>query len=55
MMPVAKGQLVQICQVVLEPGQRAPQAPDDTQQVPLQMFAKGVLTTDARLGSARKH
>lgn len=51
MMPTARaGQWVQVYQVVLQPGQRAPQVPPDTQQVPLEMRVKGFLTHDAKLG-----
>jgi len=41
---------VEIHGVVLEPGQRAPQVPNDTQQVPLEMTVKGFLAHDATLG-----
>lgn len=45
-----KGEWVQILQVVLEPGQRAPQLPKDTSQVPLIRLVKGFLVNDAKLG-----
>ena len=46
-----KGDWVQIAQVVLEPGQRAPQVPEDTSKVPLTLLVKGFLTKDANLGA----
>jgi len=46
-----KGEWVQILQVVLEPGQRAPQLPKDTSQVPLIRLVKGFLVNDAKLGN----
>ena len=45
-----KGDWVQIMQVILEPGQRAPKVPKDTRQVPLTLLVKGFLTQDANLG-----
>ena len=45
-----KGDWVQISQVVLEPGQRAPQVPEDTRKVPLTLLVKGFLADDANLG-----
>jgi hypothetical protein len=47
---VAKDSWVEIRRVVLDPGQRAPQVPDDTRRVPLEMRAKGFLVAPARLG-----
>ncbi len=38
-----RGDWVQIHQVVLEAGERAPQVPEDTARVPLEMKVKGVL------------
>jgi hypothetical protein len=48
---VAKGTLVEIRSIVLEAGKRAPQVPDETQQVPLEMRAKGLLEESASIGS----
>lgn len=45
-----KGDWVQIMQVILEPGQRAPQVPKDTSQVPLTLLVKGFLAHDTNLG-----
>ena len=47
---VAKGTLVQIYGIVLPAGERAPQVPDDTRQVPLELRVKGRLVASARLG-----
>jgi len=46
-----RGDWVQIYQVVLPAGERAPQVPPETQAVPLEMWVKGFLLCDeARLG-----
>lgn len=47
---IAAGTLVEIQSIVLEPGGRAPQVPEDTAQVPLEMRAKGILVADAAIG-----
>ena len=47
---VAKGSWVEIHQIVLAAGERAPQVPDDTQEVPLEMRVKGFLVEPASLG-----
>ncbi len=47
---VATGSWVQIHRVVLRPGQRAPQVPEETQRVPLEMLVKGFLAEAARVG-----
>jgi hypothetical protein len=47
---IAKGSWVEIHRVVLTPGERAPQVPEDTQGVPLEMRVKGVLVEPAALG-----
>jgi hypothetical protein len=47
---VASGTWVEIHGIVLAPGARAPQVPDDTRAVPLEMRVKGFLLDDARLG-----
>jgi hypothetical protein len=41
---------VDVHQIVLYRGQRAPQVPAETQQVPLEMKVKGFLVRDASLG-----
>jgi hypothetical protein len=47
---IATGSLVEIYRVVLPPGERAPQVPDDTQRVPLEMRVKGFLVAAAAIG-----
>lgn len=47
---VKKGRWVEVYRVVLPAGQRAPQVPDDTKQVPLEMRVKGFLEKDAKIG-----
>jgi len=46
----SKGDWVRIHSVVLEPGQRAPQVPEDTARVPLELWIKGYLQADAKPG-----
>ncbi len=43
---------MQLHSVVLEPGERAPQVPEDTARMPLEMWVKGWLLADADLGQA---
>ncbi|MDF2522059.1 MAG: 2-amino-4-ketopentanoate thiolase [Clostridia bacterium] len=45
-----KGDWVQIHQIVLQPEERAPQVPEDTKKVPLELWVKGVARTEAKLG-----
>lgn len=45
-----RGQWVEIRQVVLPAGQRAPQVPEETQRVPLEMRIKGFIESDAEIG-----
>ncbi|MDF2840860.1 MAG: ortA [Clostridia bacterium] len=45
-----KGDWVQIHQIVLKPEERAPQVPDDTKQVPLELWVKGYALTEAKVG-----
>jgi hypothetical protein len=47
---ITAGSWVEIHSIVLAPGQRAPQIPDDTKQVPLEMRVKGFLAAPANLG-----
>ncbi|MBE0449637.1 MAG: 2-amino-4-ketopentanoate thiolase [Clostridia bacterium] len=49
-MNAKKGDWVKIYRVILKPEERAPQVPDDTKLVPLEMWVKGFLTADAELG-----
>lgn len=46
----AKGTWVEIHNVVLQAGERAPHVPADTQQVPLEMRVKGFLIAPAIIG-----
>ncbi len=45
-----KGTWVEVYKIVLEKGERAPQVPDDTRDLPLEMRVKGFLLHDAALG-----
>ncbi len=45
-----KGDWVQLRQIVLGPGQRSPQVPEDTNKVPLVLLTKGFLTNGANMG-----
>ncbi len=47
---IKKGEWVLIHRNILEPSQRAPQVPDDTKKVPLEMWVKGYLQEDANIG-----
>jgi len=51
---IPKGKWVQIQRTILNPGERAPQVPEDTQKVPLIMWVKGFLEEDANLGDIVK-
>ena len=44
------GTWVELHRTLLAPGERAPQVPDETQRVPLEMTVKGWLTDSAALG-----
>ncbi len=45
-----KGQWVMIHNIILEAKDRAPQIPDDTKKVPLEMWIKGFLLEDGNIG-----
>jgi hypothetical protein len=47
---IPRGTWVEIYRIVLPPGERAPQTPEDTQRVPLEMRVKGFLVEPAALG-----
>ena len=49
-MEIKKGDWVKVYSVVLKPDERAPQVPDDTKKVPLEMWVKGYAMSDAKLG-----
>jgi len=46
-----KGDWVQIHQIVLKPEERAPQVPEDTKKVPLELWVKGIALEDGKIGS----
>ena len=48
----AQGAWVEIHRCVLQAGERAPQVPEDTQRVPLEMRVKGFLVAPAAPGEA---
>ena len=45
-MDAKKGDWVRIHNIVLEVGERAPNIPEDTQEIPLELWDKGFLTND---------
>jgi len=47
---IRKGTWVQIHDVLLQPGERAENLPEDTKKTPLQMWDKGFLLQDAEIG-----
>ncbi len=47
---VERGTWVELHRVILAPGERAPQVPEETQAVPLEMRVKGFLGADAAVG-----
>jgi hypothetical protein len=47
---VARETWVEIHRILLEKGERAPQVPQDTREVPLEMKVKGFLLHEAALG-----
>ena len=50
-MKACKGDWVRIHRILMEPGQRAAQVPEDTARVPLEMWDKGFLLNEkAELG-----
>ncbi|MBK5245665.1 MAG: 2-amino-4-ketopentanoate thiolase [Peptostreptococcaceae bacterium] len=46
---VKKGEWVRIYKIILQPSERAPQVPDDTKKVPLELWVKGFLLDDAEM------
>ena len=47
---IEKGTWVEIHKVILKASERAPQVPEDTRRVPLEMRVKGFLLTPAAIG-----
>lgn len=50
MATVKKGDWVQVENIVLPAGQRAPQVPEDTQACDLKLWVKGIIQQDAEMG-----
>lgn len=50
MSEIKKGTWVQIENVVLKAGSRAPQVPEDTQNCDLRLWVKGIIETGANMG-----
>lgn len=48
---IKKGEWVRIHKIILQPSERAPQIPDDTKAVPMEMWVKGFLKADAEIGA----
>ena len=46
---IDKGTFVRIRRTLLKPGERSPNLPEDTKQVPLKMWVKGYLQEDSDL------
>jgi len=53
-MRAIKGDWVLIHNIVLDPSNRAPQVPEDTKSVPLEMWVKGFIQSDANIGDEVK-
>lgn len=51
-MNAKKGDWVQVRRTILPAGERAPQVPEDTAALPLEMWVKGFLLDDASEGEA---
>ncbi len=49
-MQFKQGDWVKITRVILTENERAPQVPDDTKKVPLQMWVKGFALSDGQVG-----
>jgi hypothetical protein len=49
---IKKGAWVLIHKIILDPKDRAPQTPDDTKKVPLEMWVKGRLQVDTEIGKS---
>ena len=48
---IRQGTWVEIRRIVLQPGERSPQVPEDTRQVPLEMRVKGFILEPASPGA----
>ncbi len=49
-MKISQNTWVEIHQIILKPEERAPQVPNDTKTVPLELKARGFLSNDAEIG-----
>ncbi|GAU76925.1 2-amino-4-oxopentanoate thiolase subunit OrtA [Fusibacter sp. 3D3] len=49
-MQIKKGDWVKVHRIILTCEQRAPQVPEDTKKVPLEMWVKGFAQSDSELG-----
>lgn len=49
---IEKGTWVEIHNIILQASERAPQVPEDTRRVPLEMRVKGLLLAPASIGEA---
>lgn len=47
---VKKGEWVQIHDIILRPGERSVKIPEETKKVPLELWVKGFLKEDAKIG-----
>ncbi|MBP1744420.1 MAG: 2-amino-4-ketopentanoate thiolase [Firmicutes bacterium] len=47
---VKKGEWVQIHDIILKPEERTAKIPEDTKKVPLEIWVKGFLNADAKMG-----
>ncbi|HSQ33511.1 MAG TPA: 2-amino-4-oxopentanoate thiolase subunit OrtA, partial [Peptostreptococcaceae bacterium] len=45
-----KGDWVLVHNIILDPANRSPQVPEDTKSVPLEMWVKGFIHSDAKKG-----
>lgn len=51
-MNIAEGTWVRIHTIILKAEERSDQLPEDTRKVPLEMWVKGTLKTDANIGDS---
>ena len=47
---VKKGEWIQIHDIILKPEERTAKIPEDTKKVPLEIWVKGFLNSDAKMG-----
>ncbi len=51
---IKKGEWVRLHKIILQPSERAPQVPEDTKKCPLELWVKGWLQEDAKIGDEAK-